>query len=98
MSECLSRIEKSDATAAEPLARSEVMLPASVMTFPLLTSMKKVLKTSPVVCIYAFSSIYAITVCIYEHNNIYANSSIYAYIYAITVYMLITSPRVNRAC
>lgn len=47
MSDWRSRIWNTEATAADPLARSEVMLPASAMTFPVLTRMKKVLKTSP---------------------------------------------------
>lgn len=34
MSDSRSKIAKIDATAAEPLARSEVMLPALAITFP----------------------------------------------------------------
>ncbi|KAG5616499.1 hypothetical protein H5410_016323 [Solanum commersonii] len=46
ISDFRSRMEKIEATTVDPLARSEVMLPASAITFPVLTNIKKVLKTS----------------------------------------------------
>ncbi|KAJ0495746.1 hypothetical protein HanRHA438_Chr03g0099311 [Helianthus annuus] len=47
MSDWRSKMEKTEATAVEPLAISEVILPASAITFPVLINIKNVLKTSP---------------------------------------------------
>uniref|UniRef100_A0A0A9BS48 Uncharacterized protein n=1 Tax=Arundo donax TaxID=35708 RepID=A0A0A9BS48_ARUDO len=43
----LSSTSNTEATAFAPFARSDVMLPASAISFPVLTRTKKVLKTSP---------------------------------------------------